>query len=230
MTGGLDHATLKRKQRALRDGFPAPAALRIHRAISWIGRAEACGEDHDARFIFLWIAFNAAYADEEMFQNVQPSARAAFGSYFRRIVALDHDRRIYDALWRQFSGPVRLLMQNRYVFHAFWQHHNGIPGNENWQAQFVESARRFRDAFRAGDCARVLEIVFDRLYVLRNQLVHGGATWNSSVNRDQVRDGARILGFLMPVFIDIMMDNPAADWGRPFYPVVSDDAADRPAR
>lgn len=28
----------------------------------------------------------------------------------------------------------------------------------------------------------ILSILFDRLYVLRNQLVHGGATWNSDVN------------------------------------------------
>ena len=62
--------------------------------------------------------------------------------------------------------------------------------------------------------------MFDRLYVLRNQLVHGGATWNSRVNRDQVCDGAAILAFLMPVFVDVMMDNPGEDWGRPFYPVV----------
>jgi len=54
--------------------------------------------------------------------------------------------------------------------------------------------------------------VFDRLYVLRYQLVHGGSTWNSSVNRNQVREGAGILGFLMPVFVDIMMDNPQVDW------------------
>jgi hypothetical protein len=51
-------------------------------------------------------------------------------------------------------------------------------------------------------------------------LVHGGATWNSGVNRAQVRDGAAILGFLLPVFVDLMMDNPTVDWGRPFYPVV----------
>jgi hypothetical protein len=56
--------------------------------------------------------------------------------------------------------------------------------------------------------------------VLRNQLVHGGATWNSRVNRDQVRDGAAVIGWLLPVFIDIMMDNPDCEWGRPFYPVV----------
>ena len=65
-----------------------------------------------------------------------------------------------------------------------------------------------------------LSLVFDRLYVLRNQLVHGGATWNSRVNRDQVRDGAAILAVHMPVFVDVMMDSPGEDWGRPFYPVV----------
>ncbi|WP_425067816.1 hypothetical protein [Reyranella sp.] len=38
--------------------------------------------------------------------------------------------------------------------------------------------------------------ILDRLYVLRNQLLHGGATWNSSVNRSQVRDGAAVLSRL----------------------------------
>lgn len=71
-----------------------------------------------------------------------------------------------------------------------------------------------------GNSARVLSFVFDRLYVLRNQLVHGGSTWNSGVNRAQVRDGAAILAFLLPVFVDLMMDNPGKDWGKPFYPVV----------
>lgn len=40
------------------------------------------------------------------------------------------------------------------------------------------------------------------------------------MNRAQVRDGGAILGFLMPVFVDLMMDNPGKDWGKPFYPVV----------
>ncbi|MBY6139310.1 hypothetical protein KUV26_07645 [Leisingera daeponensis] len=59
MNNGLEHAALKAKQRAIREGFPETMGLRAHRAISWIGRAEACGEDDDARFIFLWIAFKA---------------------------------------------------------------------------------------------------------------------------------------------------------------------------
>jgi len=220
MKNGLDHAALKAKQRAIREGFPETMGLRAHRAISWIGRAEACGEDDDARFIFLWIAFNAAYADEREFQAVAPGERAAFVDYFGRLVALDRDQRIYKALWQRFSGPVRMLMENRYVFNPFWQYHNGIDGFEDWEDRFKTSARSFAQSFQAGDIARVLSFVFDRLYVLRNQLVHGGSTWNSGVNRAQVRDGAEILGFLMPVLIDIMMDNPNENWGKPFYPVV----------
>ncbi|MTI17457.1 hypothetical protein E1162_09425 [Rhodobacteraceae bacterium RKSG542] len=194
--------------------------LRAHRAISWVGRAEDCGKDEDARFIFLWVAFNAAYAGEQEFQVVIPRERTAFSDYFDRLVALDGDQRIYNALWLRFSGPVRLLMENRYVYKPFWQYHNGIDGFENWEVRFQASSRSFARSFQEGDSARVLSFVFDRLYVLRNQLIHGGATWNSGVNRSQVRDGAAILGFLMPVFIDIMMNNPDENWGKPFYPVV----------
>jgi hypothetical protein len=70
------------------------------------------------------------------------------------------------------------------------------------------------------DTARVLAIVFDRLYVLRNQLVHGGATWNSGVNRQQVKDGAAILGTLLPLLLDLMITHPAQDHGEILYPVV----------
>ena len=83
-----------------------------------------------------------------------------------------------------------MLMENRYVFNPFWQHHNGIDGFADWEDRFKVSARAFAHAFQAGDTAKVLSFVFDRLYVLRNQLVHGGSTWNSGVNRAQVRDGA----------------------------------------
>lgn len=220
MNNILKHATLKAKQRDVREEFPETMGLRVHRSISWIGRAEACVEDEDARFIFLWIAFNAAYADEREFQAVIPSERAAFAGYFERLAVLDSEKRIYNAIWQRFSGPIKMLLDNRYVFNPFWQHHNGIGGFEDWEEKFRTASRTFAQAFQAGDTAKVLSFVFDRLYVLRNQLVHGGSTWNSGVNRAQVRDGAAILGFLVPVFVDLMMDNPEKDWGRPFYPVI----------
>ncbi len=220
MNGSLKFSALKEKQRAIRAGFPETMGLRVHRAISWVCRSEACDGDDDARFLFLWIAFNAAYADEREFQSIAPGERAAFLDFFGKLVALDKEKKVYKALWQRFTGPVRLLMDNRFVFNPFWQHHNGIDGYEDWEARFNASVRSFTQAFQAGDTARVLSFVFDRLYVLRNQLIHGGATWNSGVNRAQVRDGATILAFLLPVFVDLMMDSPEQDWGKPFYPVV----------
>lgn len=221
MAHSLSYDGLKAKQRALRDGFPETMGLRVHRAISWIGRAESEQDDHDARFVFLWIAFNAAYADEGEFQGVAPGERTTFADYFAKVVALDSQQRIYKAIWQSFSGPIRMLMQNKFVFSPFWQHHNGIEGFDDWEMRFAASARSFAASLQTQNSVRILSFVFDRLYVLRNQIVHGGSTWNSSVNRHQVRDGAAILEFLMPVFVDIMMDHPQQDWGRPFYPVVS---------
>jgi len=66
----------------------------------------------------------------------------------------------------------------------------------------------------------VLSVVLSRIYTLRNQLMHGGATWNSSVNRDQIRDCRSLMGKLVPVVIEIMLDHPETLWGDACYPVV----------
>jgi zinc transporter ZupT len=214
----LTHAVLKSKQREVRAGFPEQLGLRIHRAISWLGRSEQEADDHDLRFILLWIGFNAAYA-HDVGTEVN-SERGAFKTYFDVLVALDVGHRIYNAVWTRFPHEIRVLLNNKYVFAPFWNHQNGLAGYENWADTLAASQRVIASAMQQRDTSRLLSVVFDRLYVLRNQLVHGGATWKSSVNRDQVRDGAAVLGALLPIFIDIMMENPRRDWGKPFYPVI----------
>ncbi|MBC6403279.1 MAG: hypothetical protein GDA39_07785 [Hyphomonadaceae bacterium] len=199
--------------------------LRMRRSISWIGRAETCDDnDHYARLVFLWIAFNAAYVDEHKPQfagaGKHSAERRAFQTYFRKLVAEDRERRIYNALWHKFSGPIRTLMRERSVYGPYWQHYMGVDGYADWERWFRGSRRSFLRAFQKSDTPKVLGFVFDRLYVLRNRLIHGGLTWDSDSNRAQVRDGAAILTFLIPVFIDLMMDDPQKDWGHPFYPVV----------
>jgi hypothetical protein len=39
-----------------------------------------------------------------------------------------------------------------------------------------------------------------------------------------VRDCANLLGKLVPIVIEIMMDHPKHDWGAATYPVVKDSA------
>ena len=70
------------------------------------------------------------------------------------------------------------------------------------------------------DTERVLNELFDRLYVLRNQIIHGGSTWAGAINRAQVQDGSEILASLIPVFVELMMDNPDHPWKEAIYPVI----------
>ena len=217
-SGPLRFGPLKDKQRAIRIGFPEPLGLRVHRALSWLGRAEKEAEDGDVRFILLWVGFNSAYANDLALDF--GNERTAFKSYFDALVALDESRRIYNAVWTRFSQEIRLLLNNKYVFAPFWSHQNGLPGCQDWAERLAASHKVIATAIAQQNTPTILSVLFDRLYVLRNQLLRGGATWNSSVNRGQVRDGATILGWLLPIFIDIMMNHPAHDWGRPYYPVV----------
>ncbi len=99
----LTHDELKTAQRERREAFPSNMGLRVHRAISWIGRAEQEVDDHDARFIFLWIAFNAAYADEHDFVLTSGSARRDFAGFFEQLIRLDAGHRIYNAIWEKFA-------------------------------------------------------------------------------------------------------------------------------
>ena len=214
----LNFDILKAKQRALRENFPDAMALRVHRAISWLGRSEVETDDVDVRFILLWISFNSAYTAHIESDGV--SERGAFKAYFETLVDLDKGHRIYNAVWTRFSQEIRLVFDNRYVFSPFWSHFNGVEGFSDWEERLAKRKRSIATALSDRDTARILATLFDRLYVLRNQMVHGGATWNSSVNRNQIRDGAAVLGCLLPIFIDIMMDHPARDWGQPYYPVV----------
>jgi hypothetical protein len=210
---------LKAKQRRLRDGFPEPLGLRVHRAISWLGRAEQESDDLDAAFIFYWIAFNAAYAAEAP-ASVAGSERSNFAAFFEKLIALDATNRIYGEIWTRFPDSIRVLLDNKFVFQPFWSHQNGVEGYADWEDRFARGRDVLHKALARKDTKLILSTLFDRLYVLRNQLLHGGATWNSSVNRGQVRDGTRILASLVPIFIDLMLDNPGLDWGVPYYPVV----------
>ena len=220
MAEELNSRILREKANSLwPDRFPGydGLALRVHRALSWIERAERETEDLDAKCIFYWIAFNAAYA-RDLPSNRDATERDNLREYFAKIVALDSDNKIYNVVWNIYSGPIRLLLDNRYVFQPFWDYHNGKLAHDTWENRFQGERRRLNRALKNMDTETVLSTLFNRLYVLRNQLVHGGATWNSSLNRDQVTDGANILGALIPVMVDIMVDNRDESWGPPFYP------------
>lgn len=214
----MDSKALKDAHRAVRDGQPQSSSIRVHRAISWLARAEAETDDHDARFIFLWIALNAAYAREFGFEQAE---RDQLREFIRELLAHDEQSQLHSILFEQFTGSIRTLIDNKFVFEPFWRALREHDSSDRWEEQFKSSQRLALRALIERKTDILLSIVLDRLYVLRNQLVHGGATWSSSANRAQVKDGAAVLSVLVPAIIRLILNADNLDLGDVSFPFVT---------
>ena len=218
-------------------------AVRIRRAISWLRRAEKENKDEDARVIFLWISFNALYGVKS--GDVEP---IKYKNFLKEISKVDDFNKIRNAI-KKCQDECLKLVENRYIDEEYWKsvkQYIQNPGmqekpEEKWNGKkekgeygsISESEYKSLDKFlRGGKCnekslpANLIKI-FDRLYVLRNQVVHGSATWSEYVNRDQIEDGAKVLEVLIPVFIKLILSNTESgqggklgpkNWGDIYYP------------
>ena len=217
-----EFAELDSRFRALMGEEYTPLSLRLRRATSWGLRGDEEEDkdppDHDAAFIFYWIAFNALYAQ----YTVQHSEKREWEEilrYLRTLIPLDDQLSIYPVLLRHIKD-VHGLLDNRYIFREFWKEQHRASRAGRWMQNFQEQNGKARRALKKSDAITALQILFERLYVLRNQVLHGSATWGSRVNREQVTIGAGLMKLLLPRFVALMLDNPNADWGKPYYPVV----------
>ena len=207
---------LEAKRRSLVDDgtfgtFSSGLGLRPRRCTSWLGRAdqEMAAGDYDAAFIFYWIALEAAYTESRTGALMGEREKIRREAYFGEIIVLDRYDKVSNAILNQCADPIVEIVNNKYVFPPFWIRHR------NWE----ETLERERDKvertnwlWNTEDHAKVtLSILFDRLDVLRDQLIHGGATWSGSMNRKQVIAGARTMAPLVTLFTELMMDNPDAE-------------------
>jgi hypothetical protein len=219
----VNYEALKARHRAEREGWHPNLSLRVHRALSWLHRAEQLGaqEDLDAQFVFLWIAFNAAYATE-IDERYRDSEQQTFRGFLDKLVQLDVAQKRFDQLvWQEFPQSIRVLLDNPYVFADFWKFRNGTLPESGWKSSFAAANRAAHVALGRQDTVTVLSVVLSRIYTLRNQIMHGGATWNGSVNREQMRDCVNLMGKLVPLVVEVMMDHPGTLWGDAVYPVVT---------
>jgi hypothetical protein len=195
---------------------PETLTIRAHRAISWLKSAERQIDSLDLKFISLWISLNACYAVDLNGISSKPE-KAKLRDFTSSLVQFDRTR-LYNLFWEKYSGPVRVLIENKFVFEKFWEYNRGEM--EDYLPAFNKSIGTALNCLSKENIEGLLEIVLERLYTLRNQLIHGGATYNSKLNRSQLKDACNIMQLLVPIIIDIMLDNGEHDWGEIAYPVV----------
>ena len=202
--------------RELRDDcFEEEFSIRIHRSLSWLNRAEKENEDSDSKFIFLWISLNSAYSIHlDSYQNHGDEELRS--EFFLTLLKNGQDK-IHEIIYERFSQEVRSILDNEFILTCFW------ADKDNWEVKLKNEKREVQEALRdRKQTIYILTILFKRLYVLRNQIFHGGSTWQGKLNRQQVKDGANLLGYLLPVLLIIMMENPHDNWGEIAYPPTDD--------
>ena len=188
--------------------------LRLTRVNSWLDRARATDLETE-KFLFYWIAFNAAYA------NATPEAsvfteRDIFNHFIDRIVERDKEGQLDQVLWNIFPNHVRILMSNKYSCLFFWADQMSEKDQYDWREAMEKECSALNRAFSKGDTAKVLKIIFGRLYVLRNRIVHGGMIFENSYNQKILENAAWLMESVMTEVVKIMSD-PQYSWGLPLY-------------
>jgi len=195
--------------------FPENHTIRIHRAISWLKQAEK-DSNADMKFIALWISFNACYSHD--LQGLKTKTeREKLKEFVAKLVQCDGDR-LYNVFWNIYSGPVRNLIDTKFLFEPFWAYQRGEA--DDYTRAFEKSNQAALQLLSNKNVAELMLLVLERLYCLRNQLIHGGATFGSKLNRTTLRDANNILLHVMPIIIDILLEENSVDWGEINYPVI----------
>lgn len=76
--------------------------------------------------------------------------------------------------------------------------YNGLKAYQRLH-RFNASGAALNIALAAKTVPAALPQVFTKLYTLRNQIIHGGATYNSQINREQLKDACNLLNKLIPL-------------------------------
>ncbi|MCR4874749.1 MAG: hypothetical protein K5923_03270 [Clostridia bacterium] len=191
-----------------------PKAIRVHRAISW-GKVAEKAESIDEKFIFYWIALNAAYSDDSSSEEAERTKRKTF---FEKISQLDTESKIKKALFN-IPNQLRVFVDNQYLYTEYWKTQKGEMSSGDFEFVKNKMMKKIYGGLMAkDDDVELLDYLFTLMSLLRNQIFHGLATYNSSVNREQLKSGVTILEALIPILIEIVLENDDVDWGEVSYP------------
>ena len=195
--------------------------IRIHRALSWLEAAEQA-HSIDLAFISSWIGFNALYSSSEIDNPKQESKK--IWNFIRELAYLDHGNLLWSLLCFENTVLAKRIVANELLFIIFWNSMHNYE--ESWEESFFYSNQEIQSFLEDKNIARYVSAIMQRIYLLRNQLIHGGSTHKGRMNRSQVEDCKVLLMQLLPCMISIMMQYPKKNWGELCYPPLFEDKGD----
>ena len=198
--------------------------VRLQRMQLWLDRADAADKDSNlkskdkgaVRFIFYWIAFEAAFET----QNRNLNRKNLMKRFIKTVVNKDEPR--FNKLLNceeVYQDSVKLL-KLRATHEGFWQQLPDAKTHEAWKQLFDKEIKEFP----CRDSLGRLCVIFNRLRVVRRQIFHGASSIDMSRGKPQVEVSLRILSIVIPAFKRVMEANKDNDWKSVPYPRVSKNA------
>ncbi len=138
------------------------------------------------------------------------------------MAALDEGRHVADALVNNRT-LVMSIFDDEFLSRYFWQEPTDKRASQSRKTKY--DAQTW---FLQGKWLLILERLFERVYFLRCQLVHGASTFNGSLNRTAVRRCSQAMDHLLRAFLLVWIDfGSDEDWGIMCYPPLRSTAAVR---
>ncbi len=193
---------------------------RMRRAKSWLDYADGKSRSDEEAFIGYWIGFNAAYGRPYIADGEYVAEYKIYMDFITNVIKKDQQDTIKEYLTKEIAD-VRKLIGNKYIFEPFWLYMRG-KNNTDWETRLQTRNKRVLLQWGKGNAARMLGEILYRLYTLRNQLMHGGVTYQTGRGRTQSRDGRKIMSNLVSRILDVMNEDISAnlvtgEWGEVAY-------------
>jgi len=192
--------------------------VRVHRACRAIDHAELIDGDGkdparaDTGLILRWVALNALYARWDGNAGAPLRDRIALDRFTSQVAKLDTEGRIRSAL-TMIRADVESLLENPFLIARFW-------AADEWENVRPQRGRmrKFDEELSEDRIAAALQRVLTVVYFLRCQIIHGGATIGSSLNRQAVEPAGRALALLVTQLTALVVEHgPKIDWGELCY-------------
>ncbi len=169
--------------------------------------------DLDLAILSQWTAFNSLYGqwDEEVRAPV--ADHVCWQRFIDRMLTLDQGNHVVDALIDN-KPLVMSIFDDEYLSRYFWQ-----EPTDKRAGQARKTKYDARTWYLDGNWTLILDRLIERIYLLRCQLVHGAATFNSRLNRTATRRCLQMLEHLLGAFLLVWIHYGAdEDWGIMCYP------------
>ena len=206
------------RARFVRDNLHEDLRVRVHRACRALDQAELIAGDDtdpartDTGLVLRWVALNALYARWDSDRGMPVPDRVALDRFTSQAAKFDERGRLKGSL-DALRPEAEALLENPFLIERFW-------AADEWENVRPQRGRmrKFEEELREDRVAAALHRLLMVVYFLRCQIVHGGSTIGSSLNREAVEPAARVLHLLSSQLTALVIEHgPEIDWGTLCY-------------